>query len=556
MNRKCAQTAVDFEIKKQDADFYQQISPKIAGRPCSIPPPTLSPQARLIRRLSWRNDRTFFKRKCSGSGKPFVSIYPQDVPFPVFHPDIWWGDSWNALDYGIDFSFDKPFFSQWQELLSAVPRRGIDIVNCENSYYCNYCGDAKNCYLDIAGEGNEDCYYNLFTKYSKDCVDCTFVYNSELCYESINCYRCQDVLFSYYLENCYDCAFCFDLKGCSNCLFCSNLRHKEYHIYNEPCSKQEYNDKLKQLALERFSSLEKHAASWKEVIAQAIHRDMYIINSENCLGNEIVNSKNCSDAYNISECEDCKYLYDVLDANNCYDLNYSLYKPEASYELISTLSLRYSAFSMASHYSHNIYYCDQCENSNDLFGCIGLNQQRFCILNKQYSKESYEELVPKIIEHMRKTGEWGEFFPSSMSPWGYNETVAQEYFPISKEKAEAQGFNWRDASSQAAASDENYSISDSISDIDESILEQTLSCARTGKKFRLVKSELDFYRKMKLPVPRLAPDTRHLQRLSLRTPRRLYSALCRSCKMQISTPYAPVRKESVFCEKCYLAAVH
>ena len=34
---------------------------------------------------------------------------------------------------------------------------------------------------------------------------------------------------------------------------------------------------------------------------------------------------------------------------------------------------------------------------------------------------------------MITTGEWGEFFPSSLSPFGYNETVAQEYFPMSRE---------------------------------------------------------------------------------------------------------------------------
>ena len=35
---------------------------------------------------------------------------------------------------------------------------------------------------------------------------------------------------------------------------------------------------------------------------------------------------------------------------------------------------------------------------------------------------------------MISTGEWGEFFPSSLSPFGYNETVAQEYFPLTREE--------------------------------------------------------------------------------------------------------------------------
>jgi len=35
---------------------------------------------------------------------------------------------------------------------------------------------------------------------------------------------------------------------------------------------------------------------------------------------------------------------------------------------------------------------------------------------------------------MRSTGEWGEFFPHELSPFGYNETVAQEYFPLTEEE--------------------------------------------------------------------------------------------------------------------------
>jgi len=54
-------------------------------------------------------------------------------------------------------------------------------------------------------------------------------------------------------------------------------------------------------------------------------------------------------------------------------------------------------------------------------------------LNKQYTKEEYEKLVPKIIEHMKKTSEWGEFFPASISPFGYEETAAMDYYPATKQ---------------------------------------------------------------------------------------------------------------------------
>jgi hypothetical protein len=88
-------------------------------------------------------------------------------------------------------------------------------------------------------------------------------------------------------------------------------------------------------------------------------------------------------------------------------------------------------------------------NCSNLFGCSGLKSASYCILNKQYTKAEYEILVPKIIEHMMKISspsdegdahraggvmEWGEFFPSSMSPFGYNETVAQEYYPMTRDE--------------------------------------------------------------------------------------------------------------------------
>ncbi|MCB9806736.1 hypothetical protein H6768_02390 [Candidatus Peribacteria bacterium] len=44
---------------------------------------------------------------------------------------------------------------------------------------------------------------------------------------------------------------------------------------------------------------------------------------------------------------------------------------------------------------------------------------------------------------MQSTGEWGEFFPLTLSPFGYNETVAQDYFPISEKEAQKKGYKWK-----------------------------------------------------------------------------------------------------------------
>lgn len=166
-----------------------------------------------------------------------------------------------------------------------------------------------------------------------------------------------------YTENCDNCFYSFNLKGCSECILCSNLRSKKYHIYNKPYSEEEYKNLKEKILHARIDANQEY----KKIIHDAIHRDYYRLNCENCTGNDLANSKNCSYSFNINDSEESKYLYDVLEAKHCMDMNYSLYHPEWSYELISTLSLNNSAWSMASHYCQNIYYCDQCNNSSDLF---------------------------------------------------------------------------------------------------------------------------------------------------------------------------------------------
>jgi len=44
-------------------------------------------------------------------------------------------------------------------------------------------------------------------------------------------------------------------------------------------------------------------------------------------------------------------------------------------------------------------------------------------------------IVPHLIEALQKEGEWGEFFDPSLSTFGYNETVACDYYPLKKEEA-------------------------------------------------------------------------------------------------------------------------
>jgi hypothetical protein len=259
-------------------------------------------------------------------------------------------------------------------------------------------------------------------------------------------------------------------------------------------------------------------------------------------------------------------------------------KGELLYESLSaSMSVSRVYFSIQIRESQDIYYSIECHNSSNLFACVSLRNKSYCIFNKQYTKEQYEELVPKIIKHMNdmpyidpkgRTYKYGEFFPSELSPFCYNETIAQEYFPLNKEEAIKQGYKWKDGEERNYTIDiKTEDIPDSIKDIDETILGKVIECEHKGtcneqctEAFKIIASELQFYQRMNLPLPHLCPNCRHYQRLKQRNPLKLWHRQCMcdkenhlhkgKCEVEFETSYAPERPEIVYCEKCYQQEVY
>jgi hypothetical protein len=90
-----------------------------------IPTPTLCPDCRNQRRLTWRNDRKLYKRKCGITEKSIISIFSPDKDFIVYDLDFWWSDNWKIENYFLEIDFKKSFFSQFEELLKIVPKRAL-----------------------------------------------------------------------------------------------------------------------------------------------------------------------------------------------------------------------------------------------------------------------------------------------------------------------------------------------------------------------------------------------------------------------------------------------
>jgi hypothetical protein len=542
-----------FEVTADDLKFYEEVSPVFNGKKEPIPPPTLCPDCRMQGILSFRNEYHLYRR----SDKNLLSIFAPESPFPILDNDAWWSDQWDAISYGRDFDFGRPFFPQFHALQLIVPRLHLFTYGNENSDYVNYSYENKNCYLGFGARSCEDAFYVHTVLELRNCLDMLFCERCELCYECINCNDCYGCVGLQECSECRECAFCSECIGCASCFGCCNLRNKSFCYFNEPLTQKEYEEKTREHHLSAHRSSEKIFSRSQAFHRQQIHRGMHLRQCENCTGDDLVESKasvNCFDGFRLENCKDGRWFFRSRDCRDVYAVSDS----DWIYQAMG-ISMHHGVCCASTRYCNDLLYCDHCFNSKNCFGCVGLHHKQYCILNKQYTKEEYEKLVPKIIEHMQETGEWGEFFPISLSLFAYNETVAQEYFPLTKEEVLKRGWKWRDEKDEMPKVSKVIPASklpDSIDAVPDDILNWAIECEVTKRPFRIIKQEFEFYRKMRLPIPHFHPDERHLRRMALRNPRKLWKRACMKCQKPMETTYAPECPEVVYCEECYLKEVY
>lgn len=493
----CCNCKNSFEIFPQDEEFYKKMD---------VPHPSFCPKCRLQRRLAFRNERKLFRRKCDKSGKFVISNIRPDAEVPVYSVEEWFKDSWTAPMLP-RFDFTRGGFEQFKELSRVSPRMHKATAGNEvNSEYMNHAGNSKNCYYTFNSEYNEDCMYLRFADHCRDCMDSNNIMNSELCYECVNVENCYHVLFSDDCKQCRDSAFLRYCRGVSNCLFCYGLLDKQqFHIFNEPRSKEEFIQELKNMRLDTYSGVQDAIRRWNEFSSAFPRMRKIILNCENCTGDAVYNSKNAQDCYNANRLHDCRYVLNSVDVKDTYDM-YAYGETELGYEVVTMMNCYNVKFCLYIPNSDNMEYCDTCWSCHFCFGCIGLQNKSYCIFNKQYTREEYEELVPRIKEKMRACGEYGEFFPTDFSFFPYEDTLAQDYFPreIAPPKLREGEFK------------ETSALPDAISSADFSkILNSAYRCPITKTPFRFQKQELDFYKKMRLPLPRECFEARYARRNEL-----------------------------------------
>ena len=128
--KNCKQCGANFDVFPEDIEFYKKFL---------VPTPTLCPDCRTQRRFGYRITflPIFYKRNCNvfGHTEKISSFYSQENKIKVYDDEYYFSDKWDAMEFGIDYDFSKPFFEQFYYLNMSVPHQSLfhdpKSINCD-----------------------------------------------------------------------------------------------------------------------------------------------------------------------------------------------------------------------------------------------------------------------------------------------------------------------------------------------------------------------------------------------------------------------------------------
>jgi hypothetical protein len=358
--KKCRLSGAEFFVTDKDLEFYDKISPIFGGEKYAIPSPTLCPEERSRRRLSYRNELTLYTRECDLSGKEIISIYNEECDFPVYEPSAWWSDKWSPKSINVDFS--RVFFSQFWDLQKIIPRPALLHSNNENSLFNNYIDSAKNCYMSsVVYYESENIYFSRWIFNSKDIFDSLEIQGSQKCFSCIQLTNCMNCEWSIRCTDSSEILYSHSLLSCHDCLLCVGLKNKKYCILNKQYSQEEYLEKKTEFQKLSWPQKQKIFSQNKNTFS---YRNLYQINCENSYSDFLKNSKNTFSCFSGFEIEDCKFLTGEKIKNAHDGVGGSI---EWAYEFHrSGLGGQNFCFVNDVIFSRDIYYSENIANSSNL----------------------------------------------------------------------------------------------------------------------------------------------------------------------------------------------
>jgi len=552
--RQCKKCQQDFILEKDDLNFYKKME---------VPIPMICPTCRFKMRAIWRNERTLYNRTCDLCKRSIISMYNPRSPYIVYCNECWVSDKWDPFSYAIDYDLSKSFFEQLKELIIKVPKSSTYSSAATgpniNSEYANFAGGNKDGYLIFnSGPNNENCAYSRGIIDSRDVYDVYYGNVIENTYESVSIHKSNGIIYGQNISDCIDSSFVLNCSGCNNCFGCVNLRHKSYYFLNEPLERGEWLKRVSEIS-GSFIKTEEFKKVFLEFSKKFPNRSNNNLKVTNCEGDYIFDSKNCTNCFEVSSSEDMRHSFSVKRAKDCADMIGHCRTSELLYNGVGVgAGSRKVICSWWVESSQDVEYSFATRQSNNCIGCDSIKNGSFIILNKKYSKEEYQKLKDLIIKELKDLNIYGDFLPPELCPFGYNETIAEDNIPLTKKEVLDQGFRWEDniQKTEGRETIKPEEIPDHIRDVSNNFVNEILSCIECSRNYRLISRELEFYKKMVIPIPRKCWNCRFSNLIKRRGPYKFWKRACDKCKREITTNYSPDSPEIIYCESCYQKEVY
>lgn len=394
-----------------------------------------------------------------------------------------------------------------------TPQCGSWTRGSENCEYGDIITVSKNCYLCFNSGNCEDSYYCEDSRELTNCIDCGFCETCELCYECVDCNNCYDCNFTQDTANCNNVYFSYDLRRCESCIGCVGLRDKTYYIFNQKSTKEEFealSKKLSTLNPEFLKIVEENLEKLKRATPRMYTHQF---DTHNATGDYIYHSKNCHRCFDTRHSEDSGYIIQAnLDrgATDSWDCGPIPTGMDISYDIA------YSHFIFNCKHLYwcgvlnNCYYCTNCFDSENLFGCHYLKgkEKGFYILNKPVDEQEYRAKTAEIVALLKEQ----QIYTMHDLLYKDLEGDAYEIPPDNQLKR---------------------------------------LCVLCNASFELVPEEIAFYKEKQIKFPIYCPDCRATQRIHLRNERTMYQRTCAACKEPLITTYPSDSPFIVYCLRCW-----
>ncbi len=541
--RMCEHCNKDFTITDGELAMYEKIN-------LEIPPTCFS--CSVAQKFAFWPLGKFRKGKSDLSGESFITILPEPARYPIYAYHEWYSDAWDPMLFGQTYDPARSFFDQWKELQEKVPRPhqvGERSVGCD---WCDDVWDSKNCYLCRSITHCEDVSYCNRCVRLNNSTHCTFCFDLENSYDCVNCLNSQNLQSSRNSQNMIDSAYCFDCRNCSNCFMCWNLRNASYMIRNVQYTKETYHAELQKMNPGSRASRTLLDAEFELHIKNDVrHRQNFNLRTQDSEGEYLLNCNRAQNSFHWQESEDIFNCLRGLKCKSCIDMLGTWLQEFCGNNSCCTggNNLKYSSWSDGV----DCEYLDLCSQCAHCFGCVGLRNKKYCILNTQYTKEEYEALKATIIANMKARGEYGKFAPYSMGLAPYNRTMGAVYMPsVTKEFVLSQGGYWDETNLSQVDGQAPETLPDNIVDATDEITKIPLICPMTHFKFNIAGHELRFYKRFGIALPKFHPDYRTIKQYQPMISITKHYYECDQCKKGIEAYYPPeLGYKHILCIDCY-----